>query len=360
MKREVIEDQLWVNQLAGLKEGCDLEEFQTRVSALGKRVDQLPLPAIDIAMWMSDIDQPHALGDPSALNDRFLEQSPELYGRGHHLQTLLAGLHNLCLLLFAAMVVDSGLDWIVIGGYLMLATVIGSLLAMVVNSGTHVRFNRQAQLVHVEWDKGKVIHLPWRRVFPMLELGAWPSSQLKLYFPRPRILTEVWAHRGFKLDHAVNKYPFEVRGALDYYDYDSSYRILQRLDFLRRYMEGGMQAIQPTGEGPHPPFANRADDATGMGIMMKYIFKPLSVAWYWFACGPLIDRWVQRKVDAFRWPEEVERLCAVGADLSVLDTRPVKARTDLFYRPDLKTEGLYFVDASGNPVRVENSRITAA
>ena len=59
---------------------------------------------------------------------------------------------------------------------------------------------------------------------------------------------------------------------------------------------------------------------------------------------------VQRKADAYQWPEEVERLCAPDADLSGYDTTPVKSRTDVYYVYRGMDQGIVFVDANGKPV----------
>ena len=58
--------------------------------------------------------------------------------------------------------------------------------------------------------------------------------------------------------------------------------------------------------------------------------------------GPLIDWLLKRQAKKFRWPEEVERLCAPGADLSAYDTTPVTPQPGVHYRYT-KKRGLFFV-----------------
>ncbi|RQP29430.1 hypothetical protein DF156_25875 [Burkholderia ubonensis] len=128
---------------------------------------------------------------------------------------------------------------------------------------------------------------------------------------------------------------------------------MDRLEFIRRYMEHGLEAIQPDeqmrrlGRVRKPSGFLRSTPNPDWWNL--YVGRPFMHLLYWCATGPLIDWWVARKRATLRWPEEVERLCAPDADLSAFDTTPVKSRTDIFYRY-AGDRGYELVDAKGRPV----------
>jgi len=70
---------------------------------------------------------------------------------------------------------------------------------------------------------------------------------------------------------------------------------------------------------------------------------------YWLGTGPLVDRWLRNKVSHFKWPDEVVRLCEEDADLSGINTTPVKTRTDRYYEFQGVSD-LIYVDKNGNQI----------
>ncbi|RJS91677.1 hypothetical protein D3260_14600 [Salinisphaera sp. Q1T1-3] len=105
---------------------------------------------------------------------------------------------------------------------------------------------------------------------------------------------------------------------------------LQRLEFIRRYMEKGVSAIQPTpGCAPYKPINHPMKRARAEGVSFYRVFMECV---YWFGAGPLMDLWVKWLRSQADWPEEVYRLCAPDADLSGFDTTPVHPEPDIFYR----------------------------
>lgn len=118
-------------------------------------------------------------------------------------------------------------------------------------------------------------------------------------------------------------------------------------------MEHGLEAIQPDEYMQRMGLVRKPSGFSGETINPDwwdlYVARPFERLLYWFAMGPLIDKWVERKKAAYRWPEEVERLCAPGADVSAWDTRPVTSRKDIFYR-HAGDRGYELVDAQGRRI----------
>jgi hypothetical protein len=150
-----------------------------------------------------------------------------------------------------------------------------------------------------------------------------------------------------------------IRVTLSDLDHSSTHNNLQRLEFMRRYMEHGLQAIQP-----HPRAIAQGlvenpeqfDDPKRMrvGLAGKYFLYPLDRAWHYLSLGPWLDKRARRSAEGFEWNDEVKNLCGPNPDLRGLHTRPVKSRTDVYYRPDGASYRL--VDRRGTPLRFEPAK----
>lgn len=123
-----------------------------------------------------------------------------------------------------------------------------------------------------------------------------------------------------------------IDGEFDSLDDINIRRASLRFEFIRRYMEEGLDAIQPTADLSH------YDKPSGPSRLASF---------YWPGFGPLIDRWVAHWQSKFRWPDDVERLGQPHADLSGFDTRPVASNKHIFYRYDVVNGGFYLCGING-------------
>jgi hypothetical protein len=195
-----------------------------------------------------------------------------------------------------------------------------------------VRFNRQAQLVHIYRSPGKADTAAWREVHPFTKFrpSGEGSFSLKLVF------------RTGPADWEI------VPGAFDFGDEACLAENLLRLEFLRRYMAEGLSAIQPdpTRTRYKPSGFSKAVTLKEDGLLALLFAKFVALPGYYLGCGPLIDRYLLRRAANVQWPAEVERLCAPGADLSGYDTTPVQAHKKIFHR--FNGRDLDLVDINGN------------
>jgi len=123
-------------------------------------------------------------------------------------------------------------------------------------------------------------------------------------------------------------------------------------------MADGIAAIQPDpemvakGRLEDPEDYDNPKEAWRVDWWSRNVMYPLDRAWHYLAFGPWLDKRARARAEAFRWPQEVEDLCGPNPDLRGLDTRPVKARTDFYYRPDGATCKL--VDRQGRLLPIES------
>jgi hypothetical protein len=159
---------------------------------------------------------------------------------------------------------------------------------------------------------------------------------LRLYAPHPHAEVETR-----KLQTSGNSHPFLMEpytcssGMEGLYD-------LQRLEFLRRYMEHGIKAVQPQPR----TIAQRATHP-------KPRPSPLVRIWHWLCFIPILNRYTRRGTENAEWSDEVQNLCGPAPDLRGLDTRPVKSRTDIYYRPAYDhpvSFGYRLVNRHGHPL----------
>ena len=335
----------------------DAVGFEKQIETLRVKGDHIGLPGITLAMWPPSVHFCDDVSDPRMFNERYIE--PDfLQGQCLMIMYCFALMHNFSLVILLigffhdlssviASIFQTGAMY---AFFLLIYGSVFWLAAMAATSPSH-RFNRQAQLVHIPWND-QILHLRWQDVRPFTQTGQTLSGafRLHLYFPQPR-------RRFGKVsrDYIRKRYsePFDLGGDFASGDGTTFWANLDRLEFIRRYMEHGLEAIQPDeqmqrlghvrkpsgfpGSTPNPDWWN------------LYVGRPFVRLLYWCATGPLIDWWVIRKKAAYRWPEEIERLCAPDADLSAFDTTPVKSRTDIFYRY-AGDRGYELVDAKGRPV----------
>ncbi len=189
-----------------------------------------------------------------------------------------------------------------------------------------VRFNRQAQMVHrpvggrrLERFRTGPVSVAWRDARPIIQRGSIPMLAGPDYTDTTEegrlIFISLMCHH-------------DVGGAL----------ASQRMEFLRRYMEKGLEPILPP-PGDHPKIAT----LSAFNLKeMSHKSLPLLITYY-LGFGAQIERWIEKKVNAFRWPEEIERLCAPDADLSGIDTTPIHPTQPYYYSYDWR-KGFSYVE----------------
>ncbi|WP_164462722.1 MULTISPECIES: hypothetical protein [Burkholderia cepacia complex] len=343
----------------------DAAGFEKQIELLRAQSDHIGLPGITLAMWPPSICFRDDVSDPCMFNERYIE--PDFWrGRCSLVLYFCALMHNFILALvvyglfgdsvaanlargnYLAALLPSALFYaffLLILGYFFWICFLGA-------TASTLRFNRTAQVIHVPGIKGEVLHLNWRDVRPFTETGQSLNGyfQLRLYFPQPR---QMFLNVSKEFIRRYYSRPFNVGGNFASGDSTTFWANLDRLEFIRRYMEFGLEAIQPDEQMRR---LGRVRKPSGfLGSLPNpdwwdlYVSGPFMRLLYWCATGPLIDWWVTRKKATYLWPEEVERLCAPDADLSEFDTTPVKSRTDVFYRY-AGERGYELVDAKGQPI----------
>ncbi len=327
-------------------------EFKRQCEYLDQKTDHGALPDIRYAMdpeqvWLFD-----DVSDVDQFNDRYIE--PRVEGQITFLMQLAVLGVTMTLSIVFIMAPLFG-EFHLSGLFICIPHLILAALFLWLGAGmvkSRVRFNRQAQLVHVILGEA-VVHLPWRDVRPYTEFGL--GYRLRLYFPVPylRIMQRpsVDPERVRK-----RKRPFGVQGDFDVHDHLFFDNNLQRLEFIRRYMEHGLDAIQPGREFVEKGLVRKptGDNTVTKTGRWSDIFNIFDILFNLISLKPLLDRWIKHKANSFRWPEEVERLCAPGADLSAYDTRPVKSSTRYFYRYAGMDKGVIFVDHKGRQVHLRS------
>ncbi len=329
---------------------CTLEQFDQQITEMTKGFSYARLPDVDLAMWPSDVRFFDDISDPRFFNDRFIE-ADAISGKLATPMYISMMISNIFLFLTVYCFIEEhyfyGPERNI---YPLSFAVIAVMLSLIGISlfffpPLKVRFNRQAQLVH----SSAVDHpLPWRYVQPVsnYNIGGLDSNMLYLTFPPPKGKEELYEET-----------PLMVCGIFKSTDTATYGSNLDRFEFIRLYMEHGLAAIEPK-EGTSPESITKpsgflsSDHIVDIikkrdvgGIIAHFFFL---IILYIPGYGPLIDWYLKRRSRKFRWPEEVERLCAPGADLSGYDTTPVRARRDFFYRFD--GSDIHFVDANGHRI----------
>jgi hypothetical protein len=313
--------------------------FQEMLTNLRGRSDWQSLPDIRLAMWPRQVSFSDDISDPRLFNSRYLE-SRVFAGKMAFALYLLCGAFLTSFVFsvyFIWWTTDAGATpyealadvWVIV-----LFSVLMGLFARVLLKlePACVRFNRQAQVVHIYDGPNRATTVAWRDVHPFTEFS--PSADGKFAI---RLIFQTGP-----TDLAM------ASGALDIGDESAMLDNLTRLEFLRRYMAEGLAAVQPDPlstlykpSGFTKPVTLK-DDGVLTFLFAKFVILPA----YFLAGGPLIDRYLLRRADNLQWPAEVERLCAPDADLSDYDITPVLAHKHHFYRFDGRGTGV--VDIEGN------------
>ncbi|WP_322085454.1 hypothetical protein [Burkholderia sp. BCC1999] len=315
--------------------------FEQMMANLKRHPKWQQLPDIRVAMWPNQVSFADDLSDRDQFNERYIE-SRLIVGKAAFVLYLFSG--GFLMSLFVTI-------W---GGYyeilrmwrghqggfvfsweffifMLFTGIVGTLLLRL--KGGIVRFNRQAQLVHIYDGPNKATTLSWREVYPFTQFSTYGDGKfaLKLIF------------RTGPTDVSV------AHGALDISDEQSLVDNLSRVEFLRRYMAEGLPAVQPDPQRTLYKPSGFSKPVTLRYGLFDFLFDKLVITpGYYLAGGPLIDRYLIRRAARAQWPADVERLCAPGADLSGYDTTPVKAREDVFYR--FNGQGFDLVNRQGDVV----------
>ena len=183
----------------------------------------------------------------------------------------------------------------------------------VTKKGVLIRYNRQAQLVHL-WYEGKFTTYPWKAAAAYQGLTPSPlfPTTLMLHFPGNKQLYG-------------NDRPVKVGASFIDGDRVSARAEMNRWETIRRYMEEGLEAVQPTVEKKYQyPLSKldlRSQKSWSNGFIQYYLF----MGWY-------IERVVKKKLEAFRWSDDIEAMCAPDAKekglLDGFDTTPIKPTTE--------------------------------
>lgn len=298
--------------------------FEQMLTNLENSLDWQRLPDIRLAMSPLQVGFSDDLSDATLFNDRFVE-SRVFVGKMAFALHLVCGAFCVTSLAVTIAVAYEIIDGRSLSEILSLNWVLALFSLLMFASAyffsklepVYVRFNRQAQLVHIYRGPNKATSIPWREVHPFTQFS--PSGDGKF---------------SLKLIFRTGSADLDVApGALDICDESALVDNLLRLEFLRRYMAEGLSAVQPApGLTVRKPngFTVAADwnDGALDFLLEKLVLKPF----YYLAGGPLIDRYLLRRAANIHWPEEVERLCASGANLTGYDTTPVQASKNVFYR----------------------------
>ena len=290
----------------------------------------MPLPGPEWALapdWSVFYDD---ISNPDQFNERFIESRVAIGGMASALK-LFSFMFFMTVVVFIVDCIFYGNffgDSISLAMMVVMICVTGAffIIALIHSRPAPVRFNRQAQLVHVTTlPKREVITVPWNEVQAFIhfsrDLSGWYN--LKLLFPV----------RKPDKNNKINE-PLEVPGDISSVDKVFPTAALKRWEFIRAYMEGGIHAlnideelkekgelIKPTG------FSNDIEAQTLTSKLWRFAERILVYPLYF-------EKLLKQREANFRWPEEVEQLCAPDADLSNLNTRPIPSHKDMYYLLD--------------------------
>lgn len=334
---------LWRGELEWVRQhpNPDLSMFDAEFEKELSRTEIHELPALDIAMWPKDLNFNIDTSDPGKFNDRFIEIPAKCSSSA---VLLLISIHHVVLMFILALAVFTGASPVEFAPlYLFALLILAPLTYYAIKSNKlsagRIRYNRQAQLIHIDNGQGRIAHIPWRHIRPAVDNRYGPMGALQLYAPHPHAAIE-----SNKLRTSGNPHPSYLMepytcgsGIEGLYD-------LQRLEFLRRYMEHGIKAVQP-----QPGTITPQQKAT----YSRHRLSPLLRVWHWLCFIPLLDRYMRHGAENAEWSDEVQNLCGPAPDLRGLDTRPVKSRTDIYYRPAYDhpvSFGYRLVNRHGHPL----------
>ena len=308
------------------------EYYLELLQRMGSKSKYSVLPPIDVAMWDEDVYLDTDISDSKHYNDVFIEPNVMPGLRSWTLQIALIG-HNMMLSLLIIIFYEQGLKGLDVFTFLFYLVFLLVVLLFMFLKNDIIRFNRQAQMIHMT-DGNSSISFPWREVqgFLLSEFGVDGRNDIILALP--------YQVEGL-LDDSIHYDPFNFSGAFDERDLYSTISSIRRYEFIRRYMEKGLKAIQPNKPNPRI--------ASGFSVNIPKPIIWFAIPFNWFTLKPLVDKWFIHRAATMKWPEEIEALCKPGADLTGYDTGVVKSRPDLFYRVSYEHGGKVtgYVDAQG-------------
>lgn len=305
--------------------------FEAHLEKLRNDKRWIEVPGLEHSSMPEDVVFFDDLSDRDQFNGRYIESRVRL-GAMRSVAKLMTGIFIVLLIVVVGDLFDKGIyidDW---GRWIMISAlaIYGFFVWLCLKDGypNIVRFNRQAQMVHVILvSSSKVESIPWRDVKPFLHFqrDLWGSYNLELLFP----------YRQPTGRKRTRNFPLRVTGGFDGKDWVAAYTAINRWEFIRLYMEKGLEAI-PIHEEARRKGALTKPSGNPRNDEPDFDKDPISYIWrVWLnrllVFPYVIDRIMERRETNFRWPEEVEKLCEEGADLSGIDTRPVVARTDEYY-----------------------------
>ncbi|CAO3916337.1 DUF6708 domain-containing protein [Achromobacter mucicolens] len=314
--------------------------FQLMLKNLENDPNWQRLPDIRIAMAPHQARFSDDLSDRTLFNDRYIESRVLVGKMAFALRLTCAGFLASLIILAVAITsgVQAGKSWGEAASPLWVIALLSVLLFVLAYrlakaEPVFVRFNRQAQLVHVYRGENQTVSAPWREVHPFTKFSASGDGKFSL--------TLVFRVGPSDLD--------AVSGAFDIGDESALIDNLVRLEFLRRYMAEGLSAVQPDpASTPHKPSGFSATATREEGLLDCLIEKLVMRPGYYLTGGCWVDRYLLRRAANVRWPAEVERLCAPGADLSSYDITPVQSRKDAYHR--FNGYGFDLVDIEGEVI----------
>ena len=300
--------------------------FEAHLEKLRNDKRWMELPGVDRASTPDETVFFDDLSDADQFNERFIE-SRVRQGASVSMTKLFVGIW-LGWILGSIMLLAEGR--VSVDGFFIVSCSILTLFVWACFKYGYpnpIRFNRQAQLVHIViLPSFKVVTIPWREVRPFIcfQRDLWGSYNLELLFPYRQTVGK-----------KTRNFPFKISGGFCSSDWSLAYSAAMRFEFIRLYMEKGLDAIpisevaREIGTLTRPSGHVRKDppdfDKDPISYIWRVWLNRLLVFPY------VIDRIMERREANFRWPEEVEKLCEQGADLSGIDTSPVVARTDEYY-----------------------------
>lgn len=327
-------------------------DFEAQLDGLRQNSEYSELPGLDISMWPEDIIFRDDLEEDKYYNKIYIDHRIDKPSRFRFLIEIMFFFHNVSIVIFLYELFSGGSLSFGEVFVLSILPVVSWVLFLTEWFGARtggVRFNRQAQMVHIG-QVGGAISVPWKSVKPFFNHGVH-GGDLRLFFPWPNVMIK---HDGTKesFRYKDDKKPLTIYGAMDWRDTGIDGSLL-RLEFYRRFMEEGYEAVQPdpekVGKNAIRPPSEVQQSQPEHGVLLHWILTPITKLGNFLAGGPLIDWFLRQQAQKFKWPEEIERLCTPGANLSGIDTTLVKPRKDIFYRPR-GLDGIELVNARGQRI----------
>jgi hypothetical protein len=214
--------------------------FHEGIERWQKRSNTAPMEPVDLARWPGDAKFENDISDSSLFNERYIESQigeDELLDNTY----LFSMLHTIFCLVVAADLFTNSSFWYFLLLYPVFNIFFFLSLRALARPPQRVRYNRQAQVVQTVDGKGNVVTVPWRSVRPFLRFKLPGRTKLELGFPPPPgNKAKIYEHKGV----------LWIDGAFDALGDRHIQFASLRFEFIRRYMEDGLDAIQPVPNLP--------------------------------------------------------------------------------------------------------------